>query len=291
MIPDVRAPFCRDCELRYKDRNLCLDLECYHRKLDSFRLAILQRAANECGIPPHDNQNAQSNEYTALRYGVPDGALETILAGKCPNLRLRYSPGAKMIPEHPDAEIVCSKREQYCTCLAGLRASQPTKTGHYDYEKREYETIVDAPVVQIGAEQPTAEDLRAAAQEARRAKRRIEQEKQAILQEASERIAVGLTHGNLSTWKWLARKVHYSLDKQVEQLDNVFDVRLAIIQQIVAGLTYPDSLGRVLRIFNEILGECDLEKLPDPAANVPMAEDQPNGKTLVEIFEEASDAA
>jgi ParB/RepB/Spo0J family partition protein len=280
MIPDVHAPFCRDCELRYAHRNLCLDKDCYQRKLDSFRLTVLQRAADACGIPPHDNLDAKDYEYTSFRIRNEAGALETILAGKCPNLRLRYSPVAKQIPDHPDAEIVCSKREQFCHCLAGLRASQPTKTGHYDYEKREYETIIDAPLVQLDAEQPTAEDLHNAAKAARQANKQIELAKQAALQDAVERIAVALTSGKLEAWKWLARKMNYSLDKKVEQIDNVFDVRAAMAAYGMAGMTYPMSLVKCIKILNEVLAECNVDPLDLPVS------EQPAGKSLVDVFED-----
>lgn len=284
MIPDVVAPFCRDCEQRFKDRNICLDRDCYKLKLNSFRQAALQRAADDCGIPPHDDQNASSYEYASFRYGAPDGALETIIAGKCPNLRLLYRPGSSQLPGHPDAEVVCSKRGQYCTCLAGLRVSQPTTTFSYDFERHESIPLTDPALVQLATDQPTAEDLKNAAQQARREKRQLEQEKQAVLQEASERIAVGLTHGSLQTWKWLAGKVYYSLRDTVAPMDNTFDVRHAIVHHLISGQTYPDSLAKVIRNFNEDLAQCGLDLIESPAAHLPAPEDPPPGATLVEIF-------
>lgn len=282
MIPDVRAPFCRDCEQRYAQRNLCLDKDCYQLKLDSFRLAVLQRAADEIGIPPHDNLDAKDFEYTSFRY-KNDIDLETILAGKCPNLRLNYHPGVKQFPDHPDVEIVCSKREQFCHCLAGLKATQPRKTGHYDYAEQKYVTIVEAPLAQIESEQPTAEDLHNAAKQAKQAQRQLVQAKQDALQDAAERIAVALTHGKLEAWKWLACKMNYTIEKQIADTDNVFDVRLAMAAYGMAGLTYPDSLAKTIRLLNEVLAECRLDPIELPGSE---AQPGPNGKTLVELFAE-----
>lgn len=283
MIPDVISPFCRDCDQRYAQRNLCLNKDCYQLKLHSHRLAVLQRAADDCGIPPHDNQDAQSYEYTEFLYGVLDGALETVVAGKCPNLRLRYSQGVSQIPKHPDAEIVCSKREQYCSCLAGLRAAQPKVEHHYNYETHQSEKIVSAPLVTIETDQPTVEDLKAVAQAARRAQKQVEQDQQAAIQEAAERIAVGLTHGSLPAWKWLARETNYGLEKTVAPMDNAFDVRATIAASHIAGFTYPDTLAKTINLLNNVLSQCGLELLDLPGSE---AQPDPAGKTLAEVFSE-----
>jgi ParB/RepB/Spo0J family partition protein len=282
MIPDVIAPFCSDCDQRYEHRNLCLNRGCYDRKVISYQLAILQRAANETLIPPLDLEEGQLNfrAFTSFRWHTDQEV--TILAGKCPNLRLAYNPDRSNLPGHPGVEVVCSKREQFCSCLAGLKAVTPQKSWEYDREMGKSIQLIDQPLVALEIDQPTAEDLHAAAKQARQEKRQLERRKDELLQQAVERIAVSLTQGDLRAWKYLAEEINYTLGAKVQPMDNAFDVRVAILLHLMSGMTYPDHLAKCLYNFNQVLALCGLEPISIP--DLPASEDLPAGKTLVEIF-------
>lgn len=292
----ILSPFCRDCPQRFKERNICLDRDCFKLKTQTHKANLLAEAAKICEIPlleadRDDNGYGYGGKYTHLEGNDrEEGWPEKIIAGRCENLRLRYEKGHGNVDGCADARIVCGRMEQHCTCLAGLKAMQEQVHFNYDFDTRKNEKIVDAPLVILEpekAERLSVEDMKEAARIARQEKHQLDQEKKFILEEAAERIAIGLTQKNLKTWKWLANEMHYSLNNL--NVSTAYLAARAIAGHLIAGQTYPDSMELVLRNFNKVLRECGLEELagwdkaehkPREAASIPT----PEGRPLVDIL-------
>lgn len=115
---------CRDCELRYKPRNVCLYRECFTLKDRLWKQKSLEEASQVSGIPILE-PDVDPNQVSDLDDWATHNYTERIIATGCDNLRLKYTyagrGGDLRVDGHPNAEIVCRKRNGYCSCLKGLK--------------------------------------------------------------------------------------------------------------------------------------------------------------------------
>jgi ParB-like chromosome segregation protein Spo0J len=135
---DVHALTCRGCHLRLKERNLCLDKDCFDLKKAVWRQAYLylaQRAfdaQHDCWIPLAEDD--VDHTATELQYETAS-VVNTIKASGCENLRIIYKefatvpndkPASLSDVGYPRAFIVCRRRNGMCTCKNGVEHLRKT---------------------------------------------------------------------------------------------------------------------------------------------------------------------
>ena len=148
----------------------------------------------------------------------------------------------RVLTDEQMALIVCAKKEQFCTCLAG--AQQRAK------------------VEELGA--ATVEELKEAAKEARREKRQAKKDQELLAQETAERIATGLVMKNRDTWWRLICELSYNSGAKREEND-LWNLQVAVGMAIVDKHLPYDPLDMVERM-NELLKKCGLEPLGEMTA-------------------------
>lgn len=302
-IENIHSQACRDCELRFKERNLCLATDCFARKTKAIRAAYLEKASQACGIPPMESQDANLYDVTTFSKWRHGDQLPAILAAKCPNLRLIYSRRDKQmvngdysrVEGFEEAMVVCGKKEQFCSCLKGLQALEEQrktvagKNGGKPAEISVEEIASEPPGDELHAEKqaeeaiaPDAEALKELARGARKEKREAQKQAHYVMEEAAQRIAMGLTQRNSNTWIALMRSDYQHADWKSHDMWEIF---LALATDLSnKRMPYEvKSLRQVTEQMNELLKACGL----DPIELAVMAEVEvviPQGKPLVELW-------
>jgi ParB-like chromosome segregation protein Spo0J len=294
---------CRDCEQRFKERNRCLLARCFKAKTAEYKRSYLEKASQVSGIPPletdrDDTGYGYGGKYTHFKN---EDAVK-VIPGKCGNLRLRFEKYDKKFLDYKEAgktdqrvdgfihaRIVCGRQEQHCTCLTGLAAAREVSRGQFNPQTRDFERHTLAPVVQIG-EQTTADELKAAAQAARREKRAAQQEAKQLVHQVGEMIAGALLSQNGLAWREMAGKIHYKMGEGKGHVDAT-EVATTIGKYLAEqALPYDiDRVESVVMNMNGLLKRCGLDELPlpeKPEAPAAPADEPAPVKTLVEIFAE-----
>jgi ParB/RepB/Spo0J family partition protein len=232
---------CRVCPQRIPARNACMDPACHNAKYSLYRADYLSRASDASGYLPLEGDKS-AYDVTKFSYHASKEDLESILKAGCPNLRVVYNKTDSRYSRHdpdtlndlgfPDAQVVCSKRNGFCTCLKGLAflRSQPADTpaeiaedddddgakvmvdadcdglrqsanpsaSEVQAETADEEKTSSTPVV------PTALDLEEAARKARAEKRRTNQLTETVRLLAGARLAQGLEDHDPAAWRLFA---------------------------------------------------------------------------------------
>jgi ParB/RepB/Spo0J family partition protein len=300
-LHNVESKTCQDCsDYRLKERNICIVRSCFEAKKQVAISNYLQQASQICGISPLEYGKGS---YDVTEFTWRDRKRFAIVKSSgCENLRLMYSPNQKgkddqcqdqRVEGFPHALIVCGKREQFCNCLKGLKATEDVVIVTGSYYGGNYERTVKPSSHQIEGAQPTAEELKKLARAARQEKREANQEAKAIVQEVAERIAVGLSMKNRDTWLEMGKSVHYSVTG-----DNLWDIQVAIGRHMAqTNMPYEiNHFEEVIIRMNTLLKECSLAPLDAPPedqvleqqARVVAEADEPEfqGKPLVEVLQE-----
>ena len=222
-----QSPTCRDCPNRLKDRNVCLDHDCYVSRLEAFQMRYLEQASTACGIPINANINPshgygaagmQEFDHYTLR---KNGSVATIIDSKCSNLSLIFhdtyqSPGdprPDLVPNFPKAQILCKKRTGYCTCLQAMQATVSIDAG-YNHEAGHSYYNVTPTDIQPKSAQPSAEELAGMAAEAKQRKKEARAHLEFAINTAGEQIAVALETDDSKAWKRIAQAVSYSCGQE-----------------------------------------------------------------------------
>ena len=118
----VYCGLCRNCDRRLASRNLCMDALCFEAKIRISRHRYLEKASLASGYDIVDqNKGGYPSELPTDKK-----TLERVLTTKCGNIRVAYKQSwlrdddPRRVPGHPKAELVCDKRNNTCTCVAGL---------------------------------------------------------------------------------------------------------------------------------------------------------------------------
>jgi hypothetical protein len=314
-IDVLKSVTCRDCEFRYKDRNICLGQICFTAKQNSVRLAYLQSAGRACGILPaeelsseldayHRWQGAEFSGWKMQKYGF----VEKIVGSHCENLRLIYdkpysdsqNKNPDRVPGFPNAQIVCKKLSGYCRCLNALEATQIVHSG-YDPEDKDWKTTVEPTEIQLTNEQPTAAELSDLAAEAKRHKNEARQYARVITTIVGELIGDALRSNNSAAWKKLAAEVHYKCGQEERNAAAVQDsigvefAVKALPYEYKTELEIEKAMGKLLEslgipidldLFPSLKGKqvAKMAQLEAESAAI-AARCQAEGKTLVEMFE------
>jgi ParB/RepB/Spo0J family partition protein len=269
---------CKTCEFRFMHggANRCANEACYKLKEQLVKLEYLQAASAVCGIPVAEDMAKSAYQYNDIGYS--DERTSAILKAGCENLRLVYDRKATWesdrdrVEGYPDAEIRCSKRQGFCTCMKALESGV-----HLD---RKYQTVTDPEtgterVVENPAPEPlTAKDLKEIARETSRQKRQNLEECKAIREEAARAIASGLKAGNpiilhkvFQQLGWNAKSLEDQIDIENDYQGSAEIVRLAIglfVAEKIYSWEYSDPVPeRAVKAFNELFGKARMRLMVD----------------------------
>lgn len=295
--PGSRSMTCRDCEMRIKDLNACTDPDCFQSRISKQRSEYLNRAHEISGIPVLE---ADKTDPTEFKYMSGQNVWNQVIKDSgCQNLRIKYDAGAprpenenQYIPGFPRAQIVCAKREGFCTCKKGFEATSERKTFEF-VSGNQMNEVVLPPKLQLNEKPQTPDELLAASRMARQAKKEARQELEAIKREVAERIATALTMGERKAWKRLGRAIHYSLANTLQNEANLFEIK---VQLCLIGLSNtlpddPDSITDLERHANALLAECGCDPLSQPDELRTVAEERSEpvrpayaGRPLLEVI-------
>ncbi len=181
---DIYCGTCKTCDRRMPSRNLCFDRGCYGAKTERLHLDYLNQASFVTGYPVDDpGKGGRPTELPALYY--PE-MRKKIIASKCPNLVLVYQRGAKDFDAYPNVALVCTKRNDSCSCLKGLKAlskgsvnvtEQVQEADDIDGDADEgeglKEPITELPKAKIENQAISSEHLEEAARQARKQKMEV----------------------------------------------------------------------------------------------------------------------
>jgi len=257
---DFRAPACKECSLRIQINSAprCLDIECFRRKQDAWKLKYLTRASEASGIAVVD-----LNKEIGWLDGIwsYDKSHQHILEIGCENLRLRWSNYAhKMIDGFPNAEVVCTKTSGRCICKNALK-SGILKTVEPVVEKPVGKTLAEVFAPEIVSESEpeaapapvkklTAEDLKEFERQMRAKKRKGLEECKAIREDAIRCIHEALMDHNPVVW-WKLVVQYVSFQKRDSMGLPPFITLMEILAEQIA-----------IRIYDWQYGE------PDPATSL-----------------------
>jgi len=192
---DIYCGLCKTCDKHMASRNLCFDQRCFKAKTEYIHQEYLLKASAASGYPLDD---VEKGGYPSA---LPDYDKETrdrIIASKCPSLVLIYQKNAEDVEGYPNARLVCTKRNNSCSCIKGLsvlasQGSLPPRefrpmisegTGEVMIEVKPGEEITSDEGEKIDLMQtPTAissDELEEAARQARRGKMAVEKQKEEI---------------------------------------------------------------------------------------------------------------
>ena len=285
---------CETCDKRYKNRNLCFGLDCFEAKTEFVRSRYLEEASFISGYPVLDWRKGGNPSY------IPAYLLEKIKATKCPNLVLAY--GESSGPEHgidgfPQAHLVCEKRNQSCSCQAGLavlHAKQPDRqvkvaeeSGiHFvdldESDGDESEAVMDEyleaqqdlqpPAVGESASGSTAKELEEAARQMRKGKREALERRVEIQKLVQERLVEALREDKPGVFYLIAHhEVWLNWDEKLD-LEKIYQEIAWSLCSYPVVPSNPKSLQEMMKSINDALARLQLEPISLE-------------KTLVEMFE------
>lgn len=287
LIPEggrIYCGTCSNCDKRMANRNLCFGMDCFTAKKQFVRRKYLEEASFISGFGILDPNKGGNPTYLS-NY---NGEIEKIKATKCPNLVLAYVENkSEDVPGFPHALLVCEKRNNSCSCLAGLRANEALQ--HRDVQIEEESDEDDSEVstdeliekqadLQQPAEPempaaPSARDLEEAARQMRRNKKDALDRMPEIVKLVEDRLVQALKEDLPGIFFLI---VHHSI--WTTYRDNEFDLE-GLYRQIAHSLasypimpSNPTSLEQMVQNINDKLTRLQLEPISLE-------------KKLVEVFE------
>ena len=284
--PDVESLICNGCQFRDKDQNICAQPACYDLKDELFVKDYLTRASLASGI------QISAGDYGNTGFHWDLEALAVSRKAGCDNLRIKferyqYSNPTKESPADtladigfPQALIICSKQEQFCTCKHGLKYQEKLQQ-EIKREQGKNGNGAQPDVEEAPAETPTIEQLTELAREERRAKREAGKVTKEVTVLAGKRIADAIMEYNGLAWRLMSGKINYSLSESY-QGNKTFEEYLQAIGEYLAStlLPYdPKSPEEVVESVNAGLVKFGMKKVQVPGVT-------PKGAGLMEVLGE-----
>lgn len=306
---------CKGCAFLLKrDKDYCLRKECFDAKLAAFRQQYLEQASLLSGIPVMEEKEGGNHYMDTNTFGGSEARLEKIRAAKCENLRLTYDSNTLEYLKNkkvthlgengfPNAQIVCCKRNGFCTCLKAMDAG-----------------------VKIEATEDGAalakEDLKEINRQVRAQHKYNAQVVQDLITQSALKISDAIDAGSVSVWEAIFLAMGYSQaadeDRDLVSKGNasLADIKYFIGKFLTRRHVYDTDPKWALKHANENLRKLGLEELPgeetaplDPPKSedleggnapavkswvqpgmIPEEDPHPAGKTLAEVFAEDGQA-
>jgi hypothetical protein len=290
---------CKGCAFLQKrdDVEWCIQPSCFRAKEAAFQQQYLEQASLLSGIPVLEVDRSGYSESTSFEYGK-EVKLEKIRTARCENLRLKFDgyTRGKSDTTHlggdgfPMAQIVCNKREQYCTCLKALEAG-----------------------VKIEASEDGAalakEDLQEINRQIRAQKRYNAKVKKDLIVQASQIVLAGLENNVQKVWEAIFQEVVPSYSEDAAETKKSIKDGTASLADVKYGIAYAlahhawsDEPKEVVKQLNENLVKLGLDPLdisfeapiatpsPQTRENAHLEGEEPAGMSLMEVFAEEADA-
>jgi len=289
MFPEgngVYCGLCRTCDRRLASRNLCMDELCFEAKIRISRHRYLEKASLASGYDIVD----QDKGGNPSELPTDKKTLERVLTTKCGNIRVAYAlrgyirdDDPRKIPDHPKAMLVCDKRNNTCTCVAGLEKlakveKNPVVLNGFEpkdriiyFDEKPAELPVDEEMAQSA---PTPVDLEDVMRRARRAKKEAQDRRGEVYGLLVDMLASSLAEDRPGAFFVLVRG--YSWIMEEPKLDDLYREAAHGMAVRIMSSSY-DSVGAMIEHVNKTLNRLQL-----PAIKL-------GEKTLVEVFAETAE--
>jgi ParB family chromosome partitioning protein len=281
--PDTKKPFegiqglqsldCNDCPSR--DKKNCLNPVCFEKKKKAWAKFRLDLASQASGIFPLDPDSSCHSDF---HYGDIE-LLPVILKSKCPNLRLSWenderNSKLRSLVElgYRDVEVVCSKRQGFCSCLNGAKVLADQKSENEKQSKAQVDSdqaqqdypnghnlievfeTTDSPVnSKVDEIVASSDDLQEAAKQQRRTERDIAKRIDEFRHEASLRVSNALANNHLGAWKMLARKFTYYVCSDSNDKADIGDIQLKVAERLIGNRFAGQKASAYIEGVNESL--------------------------------------
>ncbi len=251
-------PLCKGCsKMLTRDKKIaCLDKDCYAKKLAAYQFAYLVKASLITGIPVCEEERSGYSEHTSFGYDETHVLSALRKKGGCENLRLIHNPSyygeqqaktTNLVEEgYPDAQIVCMKRNGFCTCIKAANAKVDTAGAD--------------------GEQVSEEDLKEMRRQIAEQKRHNKELCEKMTLDGISRLVDGLKTGKVSTIRWYCMVNEYSLSAYWRDIDpakvnSLEEVYPGAVSIALRSKVYSDQPESVLSIINKNLKEAGLDPL------------------------------
>jgi len=281
----VYCGLCRNCDRRLASRNLCMDAFCFEAKIRISRHRYLEKASLASGYDIVDqNKGGNPSELPTDKK-----TLERVLTTKCGNIRVAYKQSwlrdddPRRVPGHPKAELVCDKRNNTCTCVAGLEklirdkmypAASSSPTLVIDERTEDTGEVVKASAMEEAVSSPSPENLEDVMRRARRAKKEAQDRRGEVHDLLVDLLASSLAEDRPGAFWLLVRG--YSWIMKEPKLDDLYREAARGMADRLMYSSY-DSVGEMVDRVNK-----SLDGLQLPAIRL-------GEKTLVEVFTETAE--
>ncbi|MEN6572062.1 MAG: ParB/RepB/Spo0J family partition protein [Anaerolineaceae bacterium] len=277
LLGDGIFGLCKGCPQKFEreGKAICVNDECFKAKRHAWQQRYLQQASLLSGIPVLESEKDHDHYYLSQFSAYNSSsmnALKKSIAGHCENLRLVFDSSAVSSEKEnhlkelgfPNAEILCSKRSGFCTCMKMADRGMEIKAG--EDGKLDSETLKEAN--RLRREQDRLDTELVDAMQAKTAK---------VIYQA-------LKEGSIEIWFEIARRVDYGMGNELRCRDSVTvsDIQFAIATKLAVANRYNNTPKDMVKEFNKCLKKLGL----DPLDWEIEAEPQPAGKTLMEVFDE-----
>jgi len=281
----VYCGLCRNCDRRLASRNLCMDALCFEAKIRISRQRYLEKASLASGYDIVDqNKGGNPSELPTDKK-----TLERVLTTKCGNIRVAYKQSwlrdddPRRVPGHPKAGLVCDKRNNTCTCVAGLEKlakveKNPVVLNGFEpkdriiyFDEKPAELPVDEKLAQSA---PTPGDLEDVMRKARLGKKEAMERRGDVLTLLIDLLARSLAEDSPGAFFVLVRG--YTWFTEEPKLDDLYREAARKMADRVMPSSY-DSVGAMIEHVNKTLNRLQL-----PAIKL-------GEKTLVEVLAETAE--
>jgi len=285
----VYCGLCRTCDRRLASRNLCMDKLCFEAKIRISRHRYLEKASLASGYDIVDqNKGGNPSELPADKK-----TLERVLTTKCGNIRVAYKQSwlrdddPRTVPDHPKAGLVCDKRNNTCTCVAGLQkitrdkmypAASSSPTLIIDERTEDTGEMVKAPAMEsplpAPVSSPSPENLEDVMRRARRAKKEAQDRRGEVYGLLVDMLASSLAEDNPGAFFVLVRG--YTWFTEEPKLDDLYREAARGMADRIMSSSY-DSVEIMIERVNKTLNRLQLPEI------------RLGEKTLVEVFTETAE--
>ena len=255
---NIALPLCKGCaQMLTRDKKaICLDRDCYAKKLKAYQYAYLLKASLLTGIPVCEEDHDTREDHSEFHYSETHVLASLRKKGGCENLRLIHNPSyygeeqakvTNLVEEgFPDAQIVCVKRNGFCTCIKAANAKVDTAG--------------------MDGEQVSEADLKEMRRQIAEQKKNNKELCEKMTLDGISCLVDGLKAGKISTVRWYCMVNDYSLSAfwrdidpaKVNSLEETYPMAVSIA---LRSKVYSEDPEVVLQTINKNLIEAGLDPL------------------------------